>query len=204
VDDLLYIARLENEGAVLEARSTVPPSAVVAGGLDRVRRKLVGREVALKIPDDLPDIEVDTGRVGRVVANLVDNAVKYSPAGTVIQVVGRPVDGHVELAVEDEGPGIAAEHLERIFDKFFRDRTGDNLAGTGLGLSIWRTIVRAEGGSIWAENRPTGGARFVVRFPSRNRLQAISSRHRAKSSRGFRESSPTSRGRRALKELSGR
>jgi signal transduction histidine kinase len=203
-DDLLDIARLENEEAAEQARSTVPPSAIVAGGLDRVRRKLVGREVAVKIPDDLPDIEVDAGRVERVLANLVDNAVKYSPAGTVVQVVGRPVDGKVELAVEDEGPGIAAEHLDRIFDKFFRDRIADNVAGTGLGLSICRTIMRAEGGAIWAENRPTGGARFVVTFPARNR-KPISRTKRAKSAPGFRQSARTSYGRRPRdKGLTGR
>ena len=95
-------------------------------------------------------------------------AVKYSPAGTMIEVVGRLLEDRVELAVEDEGPGVPPEHLERIFDKFFRDRIADSANGTGLGLSICRAIVRAEGGSIWAENRPAGGARFVVQFPTRN------------------------------------
>jgi two-component system sensor histidine kinase KdpD len=102
-----------------------------------------------------------------VVANLVENAAKYAPAGTPIRVIGRLVGDAVELAVEDEGPGIPEEHLERIFEKFFRAPGVNDVPGTGLGLAICRAVVEAEGGSIWAENRPSGGARFVVSLASK-------------------------------------
>jgi two-component system sensor histidine kinase KdpD len=171
VDDLLDLARIDDaiDRGTRDrgAREQVTASRLVAAGLDRVRHMLVGREVFVRIPDELPAVEVDASRLEHVVANLVENAAKYAPDGTPIHVIGRPVGDKVELAVEDEGPGIAVENLERIFDRFFRGRVARDLPGSGLGLAICRAVVEAEGGSIWAENRPTGGARFVVSLPLR-------------------------------------
>lgn len=161
VDDLMDLARTD-DAVDRRTREQVAPSLLVAGGLDRIRHVLAGREVFVRIPDTLPTVEVNADRLEHVVANLVENAAKYAPAGTPVQVIGRLVGDRVELAVEDEGPGIAAENLERIFDRFFRAGVAGDVPGSGLGLAICRAIVDAEGGSIWAENRPSGGARFVV------------------------------------------
>jgi K+-sensing histidine kinase KdpD len=164
VDDLLDLSRID-DAIDRETREQVPPRLLVSGGIDRVRHMLEGREVLVSMPDELPAVEVGAERLEHVVANLVENAAKYSPAGTPIHVIGRLVGDNVELAVEDEGPGIAAEYLERIFDRFFRAHVADDVPGTGLGLAICRAVVEGDGGSIWAENRPSGGARFVVLLP---------------------------------------
>jgi two-component system sensor histidine kinase ChvG len=121
----------------------------------------------------------DSGRLGQVLTNLVDNAISFSPEGRVVTVRVKRVDGVIELAVEDEGPGIPADRLGIIFDRFYTDRPETEATrgkNSGLGLSISREIVRAHGGEIAAENRtprlngsgpakPTG-ARFVVRLPA--------------------------------------
>jgi two-component system sensor histidine kinase KdpD len=103
----------------------------------------------------------------QVVANLVENAAKYGGARAHIRVIVTRVAHELELAVEDDGPGIAQHDLEQVFDKFFRAQSTvqSGLPGTGLGLAICRAIVKAHGGRIWAENRPAGGARLVVRLP---------------------------------------
>jgi two-component system sensor histidine kinase KdpD len=165
VDDLLHMARIENDALGTGARNPTPPSALVAAGVAQVRHMLVGRDVSISVPDDLPAVEVDADRVEHVISNLVENAVKYTPADRPIHVRGRLVGDQVELDVEDQGAGIAAEDVEHVFDRFFRGRVARNQPGTGLGLAISRTIVQAQGGSIWAENQPSGGARFVVTLP---------------------------------------
>jgi len=102
-----------------------------------------------------------------VVANLVENAAKYGPSNVEIGVTAAQIGSELELAVEDNGPGIPDDDLERVFDKFFRARTTEQsgVPGTGLGLAISRAIVQTHGGRVWAENRPMGGARLVVRLP---------------------------------------
>jgi two-component system sensor histidine kinase ChvG len=113
------------------------------------------------------------GRLGQVVTNLIDNALSFSPAGGTVTVRLRRVDGEIELAVEDEGPGIPPDRLETIFERFYSDRPqSDQTSGknSGLGLSISREIVTASGGRMWAENGGVGGgARLVVRLPAVHR-----------------------------------
>ena len=108
----------------------------------------------------------------QVLFNILDNAGKYSPPGGRIEVEARRVGGGVEIAVRDEGPGIPAAALERIFDKFYRADDGDRRrAGTGLGLAIAKGFVEAQGGTIAARNRTddgkAGGAEFVFSYPDR-------------------------------------
>ena len=123
-------------------------------------------------------ISGNSGRLAQVVTNLIDNAVSFSPPGATVTVRLREAPAHVDIIVEDEGPGIPDDRLAIIFDRFYTDRPQtEALRGknSGLGLSISREIVRSHGGEIWAENRagpaaeatgthPTG-ARFVVRLP---------------------------------------
>jgi two-component system sensor histidine kinase ChvG len=121
-----------------------------------------------------------SGRLGQILTNLIDNALSFSPADGVVTVRIRRADQNILLIVEDEGPGIDQEAMEKIFDRFYTYRPtanssrGDN---SGLGLSISREIVTAHGGEIWVENRAgpavaggraggTRGARFTVRLPA--------------------------------------
>jgi signal transduction histidine kinase len=167
VDDLLDMARIEGGGLDRTRRAPVRPRALVAGALRRVGH-LGGHRLALALAHELPPVEVDAAQLELVLKNLLENAAKYSPPGTTIRVSGARAGGEVRLVVEDEGLGIPPEHLERVFERFFRG-TGAGLPaqpGTGLGLAISRGILRAHGGRVWAENRPEGGARFVVALPA--------------------------------------
>jgi two-component system sensor histidine kinase ChvG len=115
-------------------------------------------------------VNAHEGRLGQVVTNLIDNALSFSPAGGAVTVRLRRLNGEIELAIEDEGPGIPHDRLETIFERFYSDRPqSDQTSGknSGLGLSISREIITASGGRIWAENCHTGGgARLVVRLPA--------------------------------------
>jgi two-component system sensor histidine kinase ChvG len=121
-------------------------------------------------------VDGDEGRLGQVMTNLIDNAISFSPENATVRVHARVVAPHVEIVVEDEGPGIPADRLEIIFDRFYSDRPATDTSrgkNSGLGLSISREIVLAHAGTIHAENRyPEGredgepvGARFTVRLP---------------------------------------
>ncbi len=127
-------------------------------------------------------IDGDEGRLGQVLTNLVDNALSFSPAAGRVTIRVRRIDGKVELAVEDEGPGIPEDRMHVIFDRFYTDRPATEATrgkNSGLGLSISREIVRSHGGEIWAETRKPGaeggerphGARFVVQLPAASMTQ---------------------------------
>jgi PAS domain S-box-containing protein len=124
-----------------------------------------GVNVQEDVPRDLPAIEVDATRLEQALENLVANAIQHAPPGSVVTVQGRvESDGGSALArctVEDEGPGLSPAALERVFEPFFTRRRG----GTGLGLSIVQRAAEAHGGSVSAENRPGGGARFTLVLP---------------------------------------
>ena len=121
-------------------------------------------------------------RLSQVVVNLLDNAISFSPPGGRVAVLARRIGSEIQIAVEDEGPGIPGENLERIFERFYTDRPQENFGqNSGLGLNISRQIVMAHGGRLYAENRPSsgmwrgkgdsgvrasGGARFVIRLPA--------------------------------------
>jgi two-component system, OmpR family, sensor histidine kinase ChvG len=121
-------------------------------------------------------------RLSQVIVNLLDNAISFSPPGGRVTVAARRVGPEIQIAIEDEGPGIPAENLERIFERFYTDRPQESFGqNSGLGLNISRQIVVAHGGRLWAENRflattgarnvgaaerGSGGARFVIRLPA--------------------------------------
>jgi two-component system sensor histidine kinase ChvG len=121
-------------------------------------------------------------RLSQVIVNLLDNAISFSPPGGRVNVATRRIGSEIQIAVEDEGPGIPEENLERIFERFYTDRPQESFGqNSGLGLNISRQIVVAHGGRLYAENRPlsgatrglpdaggrkSGGARFVIRLPA--------------------------------------
>jgi two-component system sensor histidine kinase ChvG len=121
-------------------------------------------------------------RLHQVVVNLLENAISFSPSGGKVAVVARRIGNEIQIAVEDVGPGIPPENLERVFERFYTDRPEESFGqNSGLGLNISRQIVVAHGGRLYAENRPapgsgrgkgdapagvSGGARFVIRLPA--------------------------------------
>ena len=155
VDHLLDMSRIS------EGRLSVHPEPVALTPIvrDVARRANVGsaeHKIVVSVPNELPLVMADRGRVMQVLGNLVDNAIKYSPAGGRI-TIGAAVSGHeVTVTIRDEGIGIPPDQLERVFDRFHRvanPRVGQ-IRGTGLGLPICRAIVEAHGGRIWAEIPP--------------------------------------------------
>lgn len=166
VGNLLDMTRLD-AGAIVPKREAVEVGDLVSTTLRRVQPLLKDHVVASVVPSGLPSLSLDFVLAEQVLFNLLDNAAKYSPAGGRIEIEARQVGARVEIAVRDEGPGIAAADLDRIFDKFYRAHEGDRrLAGTGLGLAIARGFVEVQGGTIMARNRADrSGAEFVVSYP---------------------------------------
>jgi signal transduction histidine kinase len=112
----------------------------------------------------------DPERTAQILAALLDNALRFTPPGVGVEVSARAQDGRACATVTDTGPGIAPEHLPRVFDRFYRveaSRTRSEAGGgTGLGLSIARELARAQGGELTAANAPDGGARFTLSLPN--------------------------------------
>jgi signal transduction histidine kinase len=119
------------------------------------------------IAPDPPAVRADAQRLHQVFVNLLDNAIKYTPAGSQVTVFARTTGAEIEVTVADNGPGIAPEHLPRIFERFYRvDKARSReLGGTGLGLAIVKHIVQAHGGQVWAECPPGGGSQFHFTLP---------------------------------------
>jgi two-component system sensor histidine kinase KdpD len=163
VTNLLAMTRVESGDLALN-REWVPIEEIVGAALDRVATHLKSRPVRTVIPDDLPAVSVDPVLVEQAFVNLLENAVRYTPAGSAIELEARRMEGAVEVEVRDSGPGVPPGLEERIFEKFFRG-PGGRADGSGLGLAICRGIVVAHGGTITASNRAGGGAAFRITLP---------------------------------------
>jgi two-component system sensor histidine kinase KdpD len=165
VGNLLDMTRLES-GAIAVRVEPVDLADIVTSVLGRARPLLVTHEAVIDLPPDLPMALADDGLLEQVLFNLIDNAAKYTPAGTRIFIRGGVDQSEIVLTVTDEGQGIPEAQLEAIFDKFTRLQEGDRRgAGTGLGLPICRGFLRAMGGTITAGNRQDrSGAIFTLRL----------------------------------------
>jgi len=168
IEDLLDLSRIEVDGAA--SRGPVSVTGFVAAAVERMRALAQQRDVKLVTVDsDIVGIDVPGDEVQLVsaVANLIENAVKYSDAGSSVRVRARMVEGWVEVAVRDRGIGIPARDLERIFERFYRvDRARSReTGGTGLGLSIVRHVVTNHGGEVSVESREGQGSTFTLRLP---------------------------------------
>jgi len=154
-NNLLDMARLE-AGAVVLNRQWQPLEEVVGGALAGLSARMVNHPVTVKLPRDLPLVEIDSLLIERVFANLLENSVKYTPPGTPIEIFAATGENELVVTVSDKGPGIPAGEEQRIFEKFHRVDNEGNQGGAGLGLTICRSIVKAHGGRIWADNLPSG------------------------------------------------
>lgn len=164
VANLLDMTRLEG-GAIAVQKQWQPVEEIVGVVLGRLATRLASHRVEVRLPGDLPLVAIDDVLMQQVLVNLLENAVKYAPADSLVTLAATARPGEVTIEVADEGPGIPPGDEERIFDKFHRGSAAGGRAGVGLGLAICRGIVGLHGGRIWAENRPQGGAAFRFTLP---------------------------------------
>lgn len=174
LSDLLVLARLD-AGKLEVAREPFDLASVLFETADRFRAgaQAAGVKIEVSVPGKLPAVG-DEARTGQILAALLDNAVRFTPHGGHVSLIGAMRDGRTEAVVADTGPGIPSEHLGRLFDRFHRadsQRTartrGEAGGGTGLGLTIARDLARAQGGDLIASNVEDGGARFRISLPKR-------------------------------------
>jgi two-component system phosphate regulon sensor histidine kinase PhoR len=169
VDDLLDLSRLEAGGRAPEWKET-RPSEVAEGVAASFAGPAARKNISLRHVDHrATTMLTDPERLRRILENLVDNAVKYTPEGGRVEITTAPgPEGGALLVVEDDGPGIAPEHVPRIFERFYRvDKARSRaLGGTGLGLSIAKHLAEGMGASISVESEPGKGSRFVVALPA--------------------------------------
>jgi two-component system sensor histidine kinase KdpD len=171
VGNLLDVARLES-GKVIPRLDWYDARDVVQTTVRELRRELAAHPVKLKIPTEPILARFDFSLVQHALANLLVNAATHTPSGTQVEVEALLTDAAVALSVADRGPGISAEILPRIFDKFFRAPDAPT-GGSGLGLTIAKGFVEAQGGTIAAANRPGGGAIFSLRLPQREKSPPV-------------------------------
>ncbi|MDH4110919.1 MAG: DUF4118 domain-containing protein [Gammaproteobacteria bacterium] len=166
VDNLLHMTRID-AAALRPTMEPVDLSDLIGSALQRVEKRLAGQRVRTVLDPDLPMVPLDFVLAEHVLVNVLENAAKFSPAGTEITITAKAEHREVVLQIEDEGPGIPAADLSRIFDRFHRASVADHRpAGVGLGLSVCKGFVDAMGGRIVAGNRTSGpGAVITIRLP---------------------------------------
>jgi len=170
VDSLLDIAKMESGSITLERADHM--FAPIAQGV-RLELLPLSEELEIKvevlIPDSLPKLAIDAPKIERVLLNLVDNALKFTPIGGLVQVKAQATSdraGFARIDVYDSGPGIPNNYKERIFDRFEQvDGSQGRRRGTGLGLTFCKLAVEAHGGHIWIEDNPGGGSVFAFTLP---------------------------------------
>jgi len=165
VDNLLEMARLE-AGRAEVRKDWQSLEELVGSALAALEPALPGRPVEVALPSDLPLVNCDGALIERVFVNLLENATKYTPPGSPIRIEAKVAGPMIEIAIEDRGPGLPPGRERAIFDKFTRGHPESVVPGVGLGLAICRAIVEAHRGTIRAENREGGGARFVFALPA--------------------------------------
>ncbi len=165
-EDLLALSRATAGG--LARSGPVDVEALALGALDAGARLAQGRGVTVRLGAVAPaTAQGDPAALERALLNLVDNAVRYTPAGGKVEISTAPADGWVDIAVQDSGPGIAPEDAARVFEPFVRLEAGRarEAEGSGLGLAIARSIVTAHGGTLTLDPTPGAGSRFTIRLP---------------------------------------
>ena len=164
ITNLLDMSRID-AGAVMISRQSSDLEDIIGVALKQLSHNLENRQVKINLPAELPFVSVDFGLIVQTLVNILDNAFKYSPADSPVEISAHQVGQEIQIEVADRGIGIPPQDLTRVFDKFYRVQRPDNVTGTGLGLSICKGFVEAHGGRIWAENRPGGGTVIKLTLP---------------------------------------
>jgi two-component system, OmpR family, sensor histidine kinase KdpD len=164
VGNILDLAKIR-AGALIPRRVQAAIDEIAEAVVARIRPRANDVEIELMFSPTLPEAAVDPVQVDQVLTNLVENAVRHSPANGTVRVHLTQAGRGVRARVTDEGPGIAPEEREKVFEPFYRGAEAPESAGSGLGLAIVRAIVTAHGGRIWVEETTGGGTAFVVDLP---------------------------------------
>ncbi|HEY3073896.1 MAG TPA: DUF4118 domain-containing protein [Burkholderiales bacterium] len=164
VTKVLQMTRLETGALALE-RDWGSLGEIAGSVLRRLADRLATHRVIVELPEDLPLVRVDSGLIEQVLANLLENAARHTPPGTVVRLRAKRERGELIVSVEDFGPGLPEADVERLFAKFQHGVSEGSKGGMGLGLSIARAIVRLHGGRAWGEQLPGGGIAFRFALP---------------------------------------
>jgi two-component system sensor histidine kinase GlrK len=167
VTSLLDLSKME-AGMMTYSLEPTAVAPLIQKAVMEITPLVEAKEIKIEthIAAELPALKLDRERVLQVLRNLLGNAAKFTPKAGKVRVVARLVKGGVEIAVQDTGPGIAAEKIDAIFDKFQQANRASATNGTGLGLAIAKQIVNSHGGQIWAENQPEKGSTFFFVLPA--------------------------------------
>jgi two-component system sensor histidine kinase KdpD len=160
IHNLIETTRLET-GAALK-KEPYPIEDVIGTALERCDKLLTGRRVDTDLPENLPLVALDPVLMELVLVNLIENAARHAPKAS-LDISARERMDVLEVSVADDGPGLKAEDVEHVFEKFYRASAAPG--GAGLGLAICKAVIEAHGGTIRAENRPSGGAVFRLTLP---------------------------------------
>ena len=164
ITNLLDVSRVE-AGVIRISPQPADVQDMVGTALEQLGSRINSRSLKINLPDKLPFVSVDFGLIVQTLVNILDNALKYSPPDTPIDISAGQKGEEIYIEIADRGVGIPPQDLLKVFDKFYRVQSPDNVQGTGLGLSICKGIVEAHGGRIAAENRPGGGTIIRLFLP---------------------------------------
>src|ERR671925_1120205 len=173
IEQLLMATSLE-EGARVLSREPLDLRAIVGEEVAAFAGVLGDRVIDMRISEDLPTVYGDRSAIEHILANLLDNAVKYSPDGTAIEVMAQPEPDEIRVSVGNDGKGIPEEELPRIFDRYKRGDGAAREGSVGLGLFIVRSLTLGHGGRVWAEKRDGGGTRITFTLPLRRQSERVS------------------------------
>lgn len=171
VGNLLDMTKLQS-GTLQLARQLHPVDELIGAALSYVHDKTQGHTIKTSVPEDLPLVSVDAILIQQLLLNLIENATKYTPAGSEIEIGATADKDTITISVSDRGPGIRDELKKKIFEKFYRE-DASAAPGVGLGLAICRSILEAHEGKIWVEDRPGGGASFKFTLASAGEMPTI-------------------------------
>ena len=167
VGNLLNMTRIES-GAIKLRIEFEDIQDVIGTALEQLGSRVADRKIHVNVPSGFPLVPMDFTLIAQVLVNILENAVKYSPADLTIEVSAELLDEKIRIKIADRGAGIPSEDLTRVFDKFYRVQRPENVSGTGLGLSISKGIVEVHHGNIYASAREGGGTIITIELPLKN------------------------------------
>lgn len=170
IGNLLDLSRLR-AGALVPEKSPTAIEDVIESVVARLRPLTAGRQVRIRVREGIPDVPMDVLQIDQVLTNLLENALRYSPATSEIEVSAAQWQSWAEVKVADHGSGIPSDERSKVFQEFYRREVAGTPGGTGLGLAIARAIVIAHAGEIWIQDTPGGGTTVTFRLPLANQSE---------------------------------